>query len=113
MLFGDTGSGKTEIYIHLIAHTLAQAKNTLFLIPEIALTPQIESRLREVFGDAVGIWHSKVTPAQKRKLLLALHSGTIRIIAGARSALFLPIRELGLVIVDEEHDDAYKSQSTP
>lgn len=113
LLFGDTGSGKTEIYIHLIAHTLAQAKNTLFLMPEIALTPQIESRLREVFGDAVGIWHSKVTPAQKRKLLLALHSGTIRIIAGARSALFLPIRELGLVIVDEEHDDAYKSQSTP
>ena len=113
LLFGDTGSGKTEIYIHLIAQTLNQHKNALFLMPEIALTPQIESRLKAVFGDMVGIWHSKITKAQKKKFLDKLHNGDIRVIAGARSAFFLPIRNLGLVIVDEEHDDAYKSQSVP
>lgn len=113
LLFGDTGSGKTEIYIHLIAKTLSENKNALFLMPEIALTPQIESRLRAVFGDMVGIWHSKITKAQKKKFLENLHNGRIRVIAGARSAFFLPVENLGLVIVDEEHDDAYKSQSTP
>lgn len=113
LLFGDTGSGKTEIYIHLIAQVINEGKNALFLMPEIALTPQIESRLRAVFGDMVGIWHSKITKAQKKKFLAKLHNGDIRVIAGARSAFFLPIENLGLVIVDEEHDDAYKSQSTP
>ncbi|TLD96108.1 primosomal protein N' [Helicobacter jaachi] len=113
LLFGDTGSGKTEIYIHLIIHALAQGKNALFLMPEISLTPQIESRLKAVFGDMVGIWHSKITAPKKRQILSALTQGTIRIIAGARSALFLPIENLGLIIVDEEHDDAYKSQSAP
>ncbi len=113
LLFGDTGSGKTEIYIHLIAHTLSLAQNALFLMPEIALTPQIESRLKAVFGDCVGIWHSKITPKAKKQILEGLREGNIRVIAGARSAIFLPIHNLGLVIVDEEHDDAYKSQSSP
>lgn len=113
LLFGDTGSGKTEIYIHLIADTLSKSQNALFLMPEIALTPQMESRLIAVFGDMVGIWHSKVTQAQKKRILNDLHNGKIRIVAGARSALFLPINDLGLVIIDEEHDDAYKSQSIP
>lgn len=113
LLFGDTGSGKTEIYIHLIAQTLNAGQNALFLMPEIALTPQIESRLRAVFGDMVGIWHSKIAKAQKKNFLARLHSGDIRVIAGARSAFFLPVKNLGLIIVDEEHDDAYKSQSTP
>ena len=113
LLFGDTGSGKTEIYMHLIAHTLLLGKNALFLMPEIALTPQIEQRLKKVFGSLVGIWHSKITHAKKRSFLDSLNNGEIRVIAGARSALFLPLQNLGQIIVDEEHDDAYKSQSTP
>lgn len=113
LLFGDTGSGKTEIYIQLIIETLSQGKNALFLMPEIALTPQIESRLKAVFGDAVAIWHSKISAKNKTHILQDLQEGHIRVIAGARSALFLPILHLGLIIVDEEHDDAYKSQSAP
>lgn len=113
LLFGDTGSGKTEIYIHLIAQTLAQGKNALFLMPEISLTPQIEARLKKVFGQKVGIWHSKITQRKKKEMLLKLAQGQIRVIAGARSALFLPIVSLGLVVIDEEHDDAYKSQMRP
>ncbi|WP_394967354.1 primosomal protein N' [uncultured Helicobacter sp.] len=113
LLFGDTGSGKTEIYIHLIAQHLNNGQKALFLMPEISLTPQIEQRLQKVFGDKVGIWHSKITAKKKQEILTKLQNGTIQIIAGARSALFLPIENLGLIIIDEEHDDAYKSQSTP
>lgn len=113
LLFGDTGSGKTEIYIHLIAQYLQNGQKALFLMPEISLTPQIEQRLKKVFGDKVGIWHSKITAKKKQEILTNLQNGTIQIIAGARSALFLPLENLGLIIIDEEHDDAYKSQSTP
>lgn len=113
LLFGDTGSGKTEIYIHLIAQYLQNGQKALFLMPEISLTPQIEQRLKQVFGHKVGIWHSKITAKKKQEILTNLQNGTIHIIAGARSALFLPIENLGLIIIDEEHDDAYKSQSSP
>ncbi|WP_394995458.1 primosomal protein N' [uncultured Helicobacter sp.] len=113
LLFGDTGSGKTEIYIHLIAQYLQSGQKALLLMPEISLTPQIEQRLRKVFGDKVGIWHSKITAKKKQEILTKLQDGTIHIIAGARSALFLPLENLGLIVIDEEHDDAYKSQSAP
>lgn len=113
LLFGDTGSGKTEIYAHLIHHHLKQGQNTLLLMPEISLTPQMEKRLRNYFGDSIALWHSKISPAKKRKILAALEKGEIRIVAGARSALFLPIQHLGLIIVDEEHDDAYKANDRP
>lgn len=111
LLFGDTGSGKTEIYINAICKTLSQGKNVLFLMPEIALTPQMEKRLKSVFGDLVCIWHSKVSNAKKERILSNLDS--IKIIAGARSALFLPLTNLGLIIVDEEHDEAYKATQNP
>ena len=111
LLFGDTGSGKTEIYINAICATLAQGKNVLFLMPEIALTPQMEKRLKRVFGDLVCIWHSKVSKAKKERILA--HLDSIKIIAGARSALFLPLTNLGLIIVDEEHDEAYKATTNP
>lgn len=111
LLFGDTGSGKTEIYINAICETLSQGKNVLFLMPEIALTPQMEKRLKSVFGDLVCIWHSKVSKAKKERILSNLDS--IKIIAGARSALFLPLTNLGLIIVDEEHDEAYKATQNP
>lgn len=113
LLFGDTGSGKTEIYFHLIAQALLQGKSALFLMPEISLTPQILARLQDVFGDCVALWHSKISHAKKRKILQDLHAQRVKIIAGARSALFLPLADIGTIIVDEEHDDAYKSQSTP
>ena len=82
-------------------------------MPEIALTPQTLARLQNVFGDCVALWHSKITPSKKKQILQGLHNQQIKIIAGARSALFLPLARLGVIIVDEEHDDAYKSMSNP
>ncbi|MGX2983671.1 replication restart helicase PriA [Helicobacter sp. 23-1045] len=111
LLFGDTGSGKTEIYINAICATIAKNQSTIFLMPEIALTPQMERRLKGVFGDLVCIWHSKISKAKKEAILANLDSA--KIIAGARSALFLPVKNLGLIIVDEEHDEAYKSSTSP
>jgi primosomal protein N' (replication factor Y) len=113
ILFGDTGSGKSEIYFKLIEDTLNSGKEALFLLPEIAITSQMEKRLKNHFGDLVEIWHSKITKKRKEKILNSLSKGEIKIIAGARSALFLPFNDLGLIIVDEEHDDSYKSDKTP
>ncbi|MDQ7068921.1 MAG: primosomal protein N' [Sulfurimonas sp.] len=113
LLFGDTGSGKTEIYMKYFEQMIAQGKRSIFLMPEISLTPQMGLRLKEHFGESVVMWHSKLTPKQKRVALEKIHSGEAKIIAGPRSALFLPIKELGLIVVDEEHDDSYKSSSRP
>lgn len=113
LLFGDTGSGKTEIYMQYFHDILLQKKRSIFLMPEISLTPQIGDRLKHHFGDLVVMWHSKLTPKQKREALEKIHSGEAQIIAGPRSALFLPIKDLGLIVVDEEHDDSYKSSSRP
>ena len=113
VLFGDTGSGKTEIYIKLIEDVINSKKEALFLLPEIAITSQMEKRLKKHFGDLVEIWHSKVTKKKKEKILDKLSKGEIKLIAGARSALFLPFNNLGLIIVDEEHDDSYKSEQKP
>ena len=113
LLFGVTGSGKTEIFISLMAKMLEEGKTSIFLMPEISLTPQMEKRLKAYFGDAVAMWHSKITKKKKREILEGIEAGTIRIIAGARSALFTPLRDLGLIIVDEEHDDSYKAQTRP
>ena len=113
ILFGDTGSGKTEIYIKLIEENIKNNKETLLLLPEIAITSQMENRLKKYFGDLVAIWHSKVTKKKREEILKKLNSGEIKIIAGARSALFLPFKNLGLIIVDEAHDESYKSEQTP
>ncbi len=113
LLFGVTGSGKTEIYIHLIANMLQEDKSVIVLMPEIALTPQITKRIEKHFGNAVATWHSKVTKKQKEKILEEIANGTIRVVIGARSALFLPLTKLGLIIVDEAHDDSFKAMSRP
>lgn len=113
LLFGDTGSGKSEIYIEKIRSILNQNKQALFLMPEISLTPQMEKRLKDYFGDTLGIWHSKITKKKKVQILEKFQNGQIRLIAGARSALFLPFTNLALIVVDEEHDDSYKSSSNP
>lgn len=113
LIFGDTGSGKSEIYINLINETLNSGKQALFLMPEISLTPQITKRLANYFGESLGVWHSKIAPKKKAEILEKFASGEIKIIAGARSALFLPFSDLGLIIIDEEHDDSYKSTQKP
>jgi primosomal protein N' (replication factor Y) len=113
LLFGVTGAGKTEIFIHLMAQTLEDGKNAIMLMPEIALTPQMLERLSKYFGNSVALWHSKLTKKQKENILSRITSGEIRIIAGARSALFVPLESIGLIIVDEEHDDSYKSMTRP
>ena len=113
LIFGDTGSGKSEIYIALIAQALAAGKQALFLMPEISLTPQMTKRLQRYFGERLGVWHSKISPKKKCEILEKFNAGEIRLIAGARSALFLPFSDLGLIVVDEEHDDSYKSAAAP
>lgn len=113
LLFGDTGSGKSEVYISHIVKTLNSGKSALFLMPEISLTPQMQKRLELYFGSSLAVWHSKITKNKKLEILSKLQSGEVKLIAGARSALFLPFNNLGLIIVDEEHDDSYKSSQNP
>ncbi len=113
LLFGDTGSGKTEIYMKFFEQILQANKRAVFLMPEISLTPQMAQRLQEHFGEWMVMWHSKLTKKQKEQALLKIRSGKARIVAGPRSALFLPVNDLGLIVVDEEHDDSYKSNQRP
>ena len=113
LLFGVTGSGKSEIFISLICEALVQGKNVLLLMPEISLTPQMKARLESYFGSSVVIWHSKLTKKQKERALIKILNGEARVVAGARSALFTPLKDIGLIVVDEEHDDSYKSMSKP
>lgn len=113
LLFGDTGSGKTEIYMRCFEEMIEQEKRSIFLMPEISLTPQMSKRLKAHFGDSVVMWHSKLTPSQKKRALASIYNGSAKIVAGPRSALFLPVKDLGLIVVDEEHDDSYKSSSRP
>lgn len=113
LIFGDTGSGKSEIYFSLIREYLLAGKQVLLLMPEISLTPQMTKRLKSYFGEKFGVWHSKITPKKRGEILQKFQSREINLIAGARSALFLPFTKLGLVIVDEEHDDSYKSAQNP
>ena len=114
LLHGVTGSGKTEVYIKLIEKTLAQGKQVLFLLPEIALTAQIINRLRLYFGEMVGVYHSRYNPNERVEVWNRVlgdmndEGADYKIIIGARSALFLPFSNLGLVIIDEEHDTSYK-----
>lgn len=109
LLHGVTSSGKTEIYTHLINKTLAEGRQVLYLVPEIALTTQLTSRLKRVFGNKLGIYHSKFSDAERVEIWNnVLHNKSYEIILGVRSSIFLPFRHLGLVIVDEEHEPSFK-----
>lgn len=111
LLHGVTSSGKTEIYIHLIQQALERKQQVLYLVPEIALTVQMMNRLRKVFGNQLGIYHSKYSDAERVEIWQKqLSDNPYDIILGARSAVFLPFQRLGLVIVDEEHETSYKQQ---
>ncbi|MCP4969915.1 MAG: primosomal protein N' [Arcobacter sp.] len=113
LLFANTGSGKTEIYIKTIEKILNEGSDAILLMPEISLTPQMEKRLKKVFNNSVAIWHSKVTKKKKQEILDGIYKGEIKLVAGARSALFLPFSNLKLILIDEEHDESYKSDSKP
>lgn len=111
LLHGVTSSGKTEVYIQLIQHEIAAGRQVLFLLPEIALTTQITHRLGRVFGDKMGVYHSKFPDAERVELWQRqLSDRAFSLILGVRSSLFLPFRHLGLIIVDEEHETSYKQQ---
>lgn len=114
LLHGVTSSGKTEVYIHLIEEVLQQGKQVLYLVPEIALTTQLTDRLQAVFGDRLVVYHSKFSNAERVEIYNEVKGDRLkvkgRVILGARSAIFLPFSELGLIIVDEEHEPSYKQQ---
>ncbi|WP_176082510.1 primosomal protein N' [Martelella sp. HB161492] len=110
LIDGVTGSGKTEVYFEAIAETLKRGKQVLILLPEIALTAAFLERFEDRFGAKPGEWHSDLPPRMREKVWRQTAEGEIRVVAGARSALFLPFSDLGLIIVDEEHDPAYKQE---
>lgn len=110
LLDGVTGSGKTEVYFEALAAAFQAGKQVLVLLPEIGLSPQFLDRFKRRFGTEPAVWHSDVTPANKRKIWHGVLRGETKCVIGARSALFLPFAELGLIIVDEEHDQSYKQE---
>ena len=110
LLHGVTSSGKTEVYIHLIREQLRRGKNILYLVPEIALTTQLTTRLQRIFGDQLLVYHSRFSDAEREQIYHAAAKSEPHVVLGARSAVFLPLQHLGLVIVDEEHDPSYKQE---
>ncbi len=110
LLKGITGSGKTEVYLEAVAEALRRGRQALVLLPEIALTGEFLERVRARFGAAAGEWHSGVPHTGRRRLWRMAGEGGVQLVVGARSALFLPFRDLGLIVVDEEHDPSYKQE---
>ncbi len=113
LLHGVTGSGKTEVYLTLIADALAAGKTAIFLVPEISLTPQMLSQLRARFGSAAAILHSALSAGERFDEWQRLREGSARIAIGARSAVFAPVENVGVIVLDEEHDGSYASESAP
>ena len=111
LLHGITGSGKTLVYIETLKKVIQRGKNAIILIPEISLTPQTVSRFRVVFGDAIAVFHSKMSPGERLDAWMACYKGKIKIAIGPRSALFAPLQNIGLIVVDEEHEQSYKQTS--
>lgn len=113
MIHGVTGSGKTEVYMEIIDYSLSQGLDSIVLVPEISLTPQTISRFKNKFGDIVGVFHSQLSEGEKHDVYKQIKEGKIRILIGARSALFAPFTSLGVIIIDEFHEGAYKSEKNP
>lgn len=113
LLYGVTGSGKTEVYLQLIEKVLNSGKNALVLVPEISLTPQITDRFISRFGNVVAILHSKLSIGERYDEWKKINDGKARIVIGVRSAIFAPLKNIGVIIIDEEHDASYKSEMSP
>lgn len=113
LIHGVTGSGKTEVYMHLIEDVLKKGKTALFLVPEISLTAQMTNRFYERFGSDVAIFHSALSEGEKYDEYLKILRGEVRVVVGTRSAIFVPLQNIGIIIMDEEHSENYKQDSTP
>lgn len=113
LLMGITGSGKTEVYLQAIARTLARAQSAIVLVPEISLTPQTVDRFRARFGDIVAILHSGLSPGERYDEWSRIREGRVRVVVGARSAVFAPVADLGLIVIDEAHETSYKQSESP
>ena len=113
LLFGITGSGKTEVYLQAIAHELESGRGAIVMVPEIALTPQTVQRFASRFGDRVAVLHSALSDGERYDEWHRIRAGTARVVVGPRSAVWAPVRNLGLIVVDEEHETTYKQDETP
>ncbi len=113
LVHGVTGSGKTEIYLNLVEIMLKENKDSIILVPEISLTPQMVERFKGRFGKDITVFHSKLSEGQRFDEWMRVKNGEVKVAVGARSALFLPFKDLGLIIIDEEHETSYKSDSNP
>lgn len=113
LLKGVTGSGKTEVYMNLVSQVLKQGKSAIMLVPEIALTPQMIERFKGRFGRNVALFHSRLSPGERYDEWFRIKEGRASLVVGARSAIFLPLKNLGLIIIDEEHENTYKSDHNP
>lgn len=113
LLYGVTGSGKTEVYLNAIDETLAEGRSALLMVPEIALTPAMAGQFFARFGDRVAILHSAFTDVERTEQWRRIRSGAASVVVGTRSGVFAPVRNLGLIVVDEEHDGSYKQEETP
>ncbi len=112
-LYGKTGSGKTEVFLHAAEQTLAEGRSVIYLVPEITLTHQLVDSIRTRFGEQIAVLHSGLTPSQRLTEWRRIKAGEANLVVGARSAVFAPVRNLGLIVLDEEHEGSYKSSSTP
>lgn len=113
LIVGVTGSGKTEVYLQLIQMVLEAGNEAILLVPEISLTPQIVRRFKARFGDVVSVYHSRLSPGERYDQWRKCSSGEVRVLVGARSAVFAPFKHLGMIVIDEEHEATYKSEVTP
>lgn len=113
LIFGITGSGKTEVYISVIEKLISQGKQAVVLVPEISLTPLIVGRFKKRFGEKIGVTHSRMSSGERYEVWKKAKNGEISIVIGPRSAVFMPFKNLGAVIIDEEHEGSYKSESSP
>ena len=110
-MYGVTGSGKTEVYLRLAEDCIRKNKAVLILVPEINLTPQLLSRFEDRFDGEIGLYHSRQTPSKRLKIWLKAKFGNIKIIIGTRSAVLMPLKDIGLIIIDEEHDQSFRPVS--
>lgn len=113
LIHGVTGSGKTEVYMQLVSYCINKGENAIVLVPEIALTPQIVDRFKARFGDNVAVIHSRLSQGERRDQWYLIKEGKVRVVVGVRSAIFAPLKNIGIIIIDEEHETSYKSETTP